>query len=81
MGNVRNAHLENQASPEAPHLLRITIRRLAYTATNPLTETEKRRLLELIDRDDLIIEETDESLRLARRFVLRSTGTRCPMPG
>jgi len=41
----------------------------------------KKRLLELIDRDGLIIEETDESLRLARRFVLRSTGARCPMPG
>jgi len=41
----------------------------------------KKRLLELIDRDGLIIEETDESLRLARRFVLRSTGARCPTLG
>jgi len=41
MGNVRNARLENQTSPEAPHLLRIMIRRLAYTAINPLTETDE----------------------------------------
>jgi hypothetical protein len=39
----------------------------------------KKRLLELIDRDDLIIEETDESLRLARRLV-KEYGIRCPMP-
>ena len=50
-------------------LLRITVRRLASTATtNPLTEAERRRLLELVDKDDLTIEEAEELYRLARKL-------------
>ena len=50
-------------------LLRITVRRLVSTATtNPLTEAERRRLLELVDKDDLTIEEAEELYRLARKL-------------
>ncbi|MFP3196452.1 MAG: hypothetical protein RXQ74_06245 [Caldivirga sp.] len=48
--------------------LKSEIRRLASTATNPFTETERRRLLELVDKDDLTIEEAEELHRLARKF-------------
>jgi len=50
-------------------LLRITVRRLASTATtNPLTPEERKRLLELVDKDDLTIEEAEELYRLARKL-------------
>jgi len=48
--------------------LRAEIMRLASTATNPFTEAERRRLLELVDKDDLTIEEAEELHRLARKF-------------
>jgi hypothetical protein len=48
--------------------LKSEIRRLASTATNPFTEAERRRLLELVDKDDLTIEEAEELHRLARKF-------------
>ena len=44
-------------------------RRIASTATNPFTEAEeRRRLLELVDKDDLTIEEAEELHNLARKF-------------
>jgi hypothetical protein len=46
--------------------LKETIKRLAVT--NPFTETERKRLIELIDKDDLTPEEADELERLARKF-------------
>ncbi len=49
-------------------LLRIAIKRLVSTAANPLTEAERRRLLELVDKDDLTIEEAEELYRLARKL-------------
>jgi len=48
--------------------LRTVIKDLASTATNPLTEAERRRLLELVDKDDLTIEEAEELYRLARKL-------------
>jgi len=50
--------------------LRTVIKGLASTATtNPLTEAERRRLLELIDKgEDMTPEEADELVRLARKF-------------
>jgi len=50
---------------------RLTIsntRRIASTATNPFTEAERRRLLELVDKDDLTLEEAEELHELARKF-------------
>ncbi len=43
-------------------------RRITSTATNPFTEAERRRLLELVDKDDLTIEEAEELHELARKF-------------
>jgi len=43
-------------------------RRIASTATNPFTEAERRRLLELVDKDDLTLEEAEELHNLARKF-------------
>ena len=49
--------------------LRTVIKGLVSTATtNPLTEAERRRLLELVDKDDLTIEEAEELYRLARKL-------------
>jgi hypothetical protein len=49
--------------------LRTVIEGLASTATtNPLTEAERKRLLELVDKDDLTIEEAEELYRLARKL-------------
>jgi hypothetical protein len=43
-------------------------RRIASTATNPFTEAERKRLLELVDKDDLTLEEAEELHNLARKF-------------
>ena len=43
-------------------------RRITSTATNPFTEAERRRLLELVDKDDLTLEEAEELHNLARKF-------------
>jgi len=50
--------------------LRTVIKSLAstITTTNPLTEAERKRLLELVDKDDLTIEEAEELYRLARKL-------------
>ena len=49
--------------------LRTVIKGLASTTTtNPLTEGERKRLLELVDKDDLTIEEAEELYRLARKL-------------
>jgi hypothetical protein len=48
--------------------LRTVIKGLASTATNPLTPEERRRLLELVDKDDLTIEEVEELYMLARKL-------------
>jgi len=48
--------------------LKSDIRRITLIATNPFTEAERRRLLELVDKDDLTIEEAEELYRLARKF-------------
>jgi hypothetical protein len=48
--------------------LKSEIRRIALTAANPFTEAERRRLLELVDKDDLTLEEAEELHRLAWKF-------------
>jgi len=48
--------------------LRTVIKGLASTATNPLTPEERKRLLELVDKDDLTIEEVEELYMLARKL-------------
>ena len=54
--------------PNEAGFLRAVFRRLVSTTTNPLTEAERRRLLELVDKDDLTIEEAEELYRLARKL-------------
>jgi len=54
--------------PEEATYLKSEIRRLTSIATNPFTEAERRRLLELVDKDDLTIEEAEELHELARKF-------------
>jgi hypothetical protein len=54
--------------PEDVYILRTVIKGLVSTATNPLTAEEKKRLLELVNKDDLTIEEAEELHRLARKF-------------
>jgi hypothetical protein len=66
--------------PKDVRFLRTEVRRLTSTATLGSSmpvfrsmavteqETERIRLLELIDKDDLTIEETEELYRLARKF-------------
>ncbi len=48
--------------------LRSEIMRLTSIATNPLTAEEKKRLLELVNKDDLTLEEAEELHNLARKF-------------
>lgn len=50
--------------------VKAALRSMVTAATNPLTDAEKRRLLELIDKDELTLEEADELLQLARKFVM-----------
>jgi hypothetical protein len=47
---------------------------MTNTVTNPLTPEERRRLVELIDKDELTPEEADELVRLARRFYREYAG-------
>ncbi len=48
---------------------KMALRGIVSTATNPLTEAERRRILELVDKgEDLTPEEADELLRLARKL-------------
>jgi polyhydroxyalkanoate synthesis regulator phasin len=56
--------------PNEARFLRAVIKNLAstITTTNPLTEEERKRLLELVDKDDLTIEEAEELYRLARKL-------------
>jgi hypothetical protein len=55
--------------------LKSDIRRITLIATNPFTEAERRRLLELIDRgEDLTPEEADELLNLAKKFYNEYAG-------
>ena len=46
------------------------LRSMVNMATNPFTEVEKKRLLELIDKDELTLEEANELLELARKFAM-----------
>jgi len=48
--------------------LKSDIKRLTSIATNPFTEAERKRLLELVDKDDLTLEEAEELHNLARKF-------------
>ena len=50
--------------------VKAALHNIVTMSTNPLTETEKKRLLELIDKDESTLEETDELLRLAKKFVM-----------
>jgi polyhydroxyalkanoate synthesis regulator phasin len=54
--------------PEEATYLKSDIKRLTSIATNPFTEAERRRLLELVDKDDLTLEEAEELHNLARKF-------------
>ena len=54
--------------PEEATYLKSDIKRLASIAINPFTEAERRRLLELVDKDDLTLEEAEELHELARKF-------------
>jgi len=60
--------LKGILDPKDVYLLRTVIKGLASTATNPFTEADRRRLLELVDKDDLTIEEAEELHRLAWKF-------------
>jgi polyhydroxyalkanoate synthesis regulator phasin len=54
--------------PEEATYLKSDIKRITSIATNPFTEAERRRLLELVDKDDLTLEEAEELHELARKF-------------
>ncbi|MFP3157741.1 MAG: hypothetical protein RXQ97_05990 [Caldivirga sp.] len=54
--------------PEEATYLKSDIKRLTSIATNPFTEAERKRLLELVDKDDLTLEEAEELHNLARKF-------------
>jgi polyhydroxyalkanoate synthesis regulator phasin len=54
--------------PEEADYLKSDIKRLTSIAINPFTEAERRRLLELVDKDDLTLEEAEELHNLARKF-------------
>jgi polyhydroxyalkanoate synthesis regulator phasin len=54
--------------PEEATYLKSDIKRLTSIATNPFTEAERKRLLELVDKDDLTLEEAEELHELARKF-------------
>jgi polyhydroxyalkanoate synthesis regulator phasin len=54
--------------PEEATYLKSDIKRITSIATNPFTEAERRRLLELVDKDDLTLEEAEELHNLARKF-------------
>jgi polyhydroxyalkanoate synthesis regulator phasin len=54
--------------PEEANYLKSDIKRITSIATNPFTEAERRRLLELVDKDDLTLEEAEELHELARKF-------------
>jgi hypothetical protein len=60
--------LRGVSDPKDVYYLRAEIRRLASTTTNPFTEAERKRLLELVDKDDLTLEEAEELHNLARKF-------------
>jgi len=60
--------LRGVLDPKDVYYLRAEIRRLASTTTNPFTEAERKRLLELVDKDDLTLEEAEELHNLARKF-------------
>jgi hypothetical protein len=64
---VRYLGVKGVLNPREVDFLRATLRSLASTVTNPLTPEERRRLLELVDKDDLTIEEAEELYRLARK--------------
>jgi hypothetical protein len=49
-------------------LTTLNTRRITSTTTNPFTEAERKRLLELVDKDDLTLEEAEELHNLARKF-------------
>jgi len=56
-------------------LLKTALKNMISNVTNPLTEAERRRLLELIDRgEDLTPEEADELLNLAKKFYNEYAG-------
>ncbi len=56
-------------------LLKTALRNMTTTTTNPLTEEERKRLLELIDKgEDMTPEEADELARLARKFYREYAG-------
>jgi uncharacterized protein YoxC len=59
---------------EDANLLKTALRNMTNTVTNPLTPEERRRLVELIDKDELTPEEADELVRLARRFYREYAG-------
>jgi polyhydroxyalkanoate synthesis regulator phasin len=59
---------------EDANLLKTALRNMTNTVTNPLTSEERRRLVELIDKDELTPEEADELVRLARRFYREYAG-------
>jgi polyhydroxyalkanoate synthesis regulator phasin len=54
--------------PEEATYLKSDIKRITSIAINPFTETERKRLLELVDKDDLTLEEAEELHELARKF-------------
>jgi hypothetical protein len=66
--------LEKKGVLEDANLLKTALRNMMNTVTNPLTPEERRRLVELIDKDELTPEEADELARLARRFYREYAG-------
>jgi len=60
--------LKGVLKPEETNYLKSEIKKLVSTATNPFTEAKRKRLLELVDKDDLTLKEAEELHNLAREF-------------
>ncbi len=63
---VKYLGLKGVLTPGDVDLVRTMLRSLT---TNPLTETERRRPIELVNKDNLTPEEVDELERLAMKFL------------
>jgi len=60
--------LKGVLKPEEANYLKSEIKKLVSTKTNPFTEAKRKRLLELVDKDDLTLKEAEELHNLAREF-------------
>ncbi len=61
--------LDKKGVIEGVEACKLAFKDITSIIGNPLTEEERKRLLELINKDDLTPEEADELVRLARKVL------------